>query len=70
MDLKNKIIGVALASLVALIGFNLKETYNMRGEIMKLQQGQVVLFEKLKKVEKIIKKKNKKKNIILFFCGP
>ena len=48
MDLKNKIIGVALASLVALIGFNLKETYNMRGEIMKLQQGQVVSFEKVK----------------------
>ena len=59
MDLKDKIISIALASL---IGFNLKETWTMKGEIMKLQQGQVALYKKMNKINKVIAKKLKRKN--------
>jgi len=70
MDLKDKIIGMALAALIGLVGFNLKETWSMKEEVFKLQQGQVVLFEQIKKNSafvkqklKQIKKKQNKKNI-------
>jgi|TARA_R100001530_G_C4176384_1_gene118151 hypothetical protein len=62
MDLKDKIISIALASLIGLIGFNLKETWTMKGEIMKLQQGQVALYKKMNKINKVIAKKLKRKN--------
>ena len=41
MDLKDKIVGLALAALIALVGWNLKETWTMKEEVFKLQQGQV-----------------------------
>ena len=69
MDLKDKIVGLALAALIALVGWNLKETWNMKEQVFKLQQGQEVLSKQIKKntnfVKKNIKKlnkKNKKKN--------
>ena len=43
MDLKDKIVGLALAALIALVGWNLKETWNMKEQVFKLQQGQVFL---------------------------
>ena len=43
MDLKDKIIGMALAALIALVGWNLHETWGMKEQVFKLQQGQVVL---------------------------
>jgi hypothetical protein len=53
---------MALAALIALVGWNLHE--------IKLQQGQIVLFKQIKKNSafvkqklKQIKKKNNKKNI-------
>ena len=66
MDLKDKIVGLALAALIALVGWNLKETWNMKEEVFKLQQGQIILSTQIKKntnlVKRNIKKQNKKKN--------
>ena len=69
MDLKDKIIGMALAALIALVGWNLKETWNMKEQVFKLQQGQIVLSKQIKKNTnfvkqklKHLKKKNNKKN--------
>ena len=59
MDLKDKIIGMALAALIALVGWNLHETWGMKEQVFKLQQGQVVLSKQIKKNNK---KKKKKKN--------
>ena len=69
MDLKDKIVGLALAALIALMGWNLKETWNMKEQVFKLQQGQEVLSKQIKKntnfvkrnLKKIDKRKNKKK---------
>jgi len=60
VDLKDKIVGLALAAAIALIGWNLNETTNMRTEILQIQQGQVVLFKKLNRVQKVLKKKKNK----------
>ena len=65
MDLKDKIVGLALAALIALVGWNLKETWNMKEQVFKLQQGQEVLSKQIKKntnfVKRNLKKKDKKK---------
>ena len=65
MDLKDKIIGMALAALIALVGWNLHETWSMKEEVFKLQQGQIFLSKQIKKntnlVKRNIKNKNKKK---------
>ena len=65
MDLKDKIVGLALAALIALVGWNLKETWNIKEQVFKLQQGQEVLSKQIKKntnfVKRNIKKQNKKK---------
>ena len=71
MDLKDKIIGMALAALIALVGWNLHETWSMKEQVFKLQQGQAVLSEQIKKNSAFVKQKlkqikkkqgNKKKN--------
>ena len=69
MDLKDKIIGMALVALISLVGWNLHETWGTKEEVFKLQQGQVVLSKQIKKNSafvkqklKQIKKNNKKKN--------
>ena len=65
MDLKDKIVGLALAALIALVGWNLKETWTMKEEVFKLQQGQIILSKQIKKNTNIIKrniKKQEKKN--------
>ena len=69
MDLKDKIVGLALAALIALVGWNLKETWTMIEQVFKLQQGQEVLSKQIKKntnfvkrnLKKLDKRKNKKK---------
>jgi len=70
MDLKDKIIGMALAALIALVGWNLHETWSMKEQVFQLQQGQIVLSKQIKKNSafvkqklKQIKKRNNKKNI-------
>ena len=65
MDLKDKIVGLALAALIALVGWNLKETWNMKEQVFKLKQGQIFLSEQIKKNTNFVKrnlKKNNKKN--------
>ena len=64
MDLKDKIVGLALIALISLVGWNLKETWEMKEEVFKLQQGQVILSKQIKQIKntvKSFKKKNKKK---------
>ena len=70
MDIKDKIIGMALVALISLVGWNLHETWGTKEEVFKLQQGQVVLSKQIKKNSafvkqklKQIKKRNTKKNI-------
>ena len=72
MDLKDKIVGLALVALISLVGWNLKTTWEMKESVFKLQQGQVFLSKQIKKNTNIIKrniknldkkkKKKKKKN--------
>ena len=59
MDLKDKIIGMALAALIALVCWNLHETWSMKEEVFKLQQGQVVLSKQIKKNTAFVKQKLK-----------
>ena len=70
MNLKDKIVGLALASLIALIGWNLHETWGLKESVIQLQHGQIVLSKQIKKNSafvkqklKQIKKKNAKKTI-------
>ena len=59
MDLKDKIVGLALAALIALVGWNLKETWTMKEQVFKLQQGQEVLSKQIKKNSAFVKQKLK-----------
>ena len=65
MDLKDKIVGLAMACLIALIGWQLHQTWSLKEEVLKLQQGQIVLSEQIKKntnfIKRNIKNLNKKK---------
>ena len=60
MDLKDKIVGLAMACLIALIGWQLHQTWSIKEEVLKLQQGQIVLSEQIKKNTNIIKRNIKK----------
>ena len=62
MDLKDKIVGLALAALIALVGWNLKETWTMKEQVFKLQQGQIFLSKQIKKNSNLIKRNIKKPN--------
>ncbi|ANS05504.1 hypothetical protein [uncultured phage_Deep1-GF2-KM23-C739] len=64
MELKDKIVGLFLIGIMSLLTWNLHQTWSMKEEIFKLQQGQVILSEQIKKVNNFVKKKikqNKKK---------
>ena len=56
MDLKDKIIGMALAALIALGGCNLHETWGMKEQVFQLQQGQVILSKQIKKNSAFVNK--------------
>ena len=62
------ILGLVASVLIGLMGFSLKSIYNMNGEIIKLQQGQIILSKQMEQNTLFIKKqmkrlvrKNKKK---------
>ena len=67
MELQNKIVGLAMACLIALIGWQLHQTWSLKEEVLKLQQGQKFLSQQIKKNTNFIKrnmkseKKKKKK---------
>ena len=62
MDLKDKIVGLALVALISLVGWNLKTTWEMKEQIFKLQQGQTVLSKQIKKNTNFVKRNLKKLN--------
>jgi len=62
MDLKDKIVGLALVALITLVGWNLKETWTMKEEVFKLKQGQIFLSKQIKKNNNIVKRNIKKQN--------
>ena len=59
MDLKDKIVGLALVALISLVGWNLKETWGMKEQVFKLQQGQIILSKQIKKNSTFVKQKLK-----------
>ena len=59
MDLKDKIIGMALVALISLVGWNLHETWGMKEQVFKLQQGQIFLSKQIKKNTAFVKQKLK-----------
>ena len=67
MDLKDKIVGLFLIGIVTLLTWNLHQTWSLKEEVLKLQQGQKFLSQQIKKNTNFIKrnmkseKKNKKK---------
>ena len=50
---------MALAALIVLVGWNLHETWSMKEEVFKLQQGQEVLSKQIKKNSAFVKQKLK-----------
>jgi len=62
MELQNKIVGLAMACLIALIGWQLHQTWSLKEEVLKLQQGQIVLSKQIKKNSNFIKRNIKKLN--------
>ncbi|ANS05361.1 hypothetical protein [uncultured Mediterranean phage] len=59
MDLKDKIISMAIIALISMMGWNLHETWNMKEQVFKLQQGQIVLSKQIKKNTAFVKQKLK-----------
>ena len=59
MDLKDKIVGLALAALIALIGWNLHETWGLKASVIQLQHGQIVISKQIKKNSAFVKQKLK-----------
>ena len=63
MNLAEKVIGVCLVGLMALISWNLISTINLQQELLKIQHEQKHMQEDIdKKFKKIIKKLKNKKN--------
>ena len=59
MNLQDKIVGLALAALISLVGWNLHETWAIGKQIVKLQQGQIILEKQIKKNTSFVKQKLK-----------
>ena len=59
MELQNKIVGLAMACLIALIGWQLHQTWSLKEEVLKLQQGQKFLSQQIKKNTNFIKRNMK-----------
>ena len=57
MNLPEKVIGVALLGLMALISWNLVSTINLQKELLKIQHDQKHMHEDIEEqIKKIIKK--------------
>ena len=63
MNLAEKVMGIALVGLMALISWNLITTINLQKEVLTIQHNQNHLHEQIDKQFKLIKNKlAKKKN--------
>ena len=63
MNLAEKVIGIALVGLMALISWNLMATVSLQQEMLTMQHEQQHMHETTeKKLQKIIKKLKKKAN--------
>lgn len=63
MNLAEKVIGVALIGLMALISWNLMATVNLQQEVLTIQHEQKHLHEDMdKKLQKIFKRLKNKAN--------
>lgn len=63
MNLAEKVIGVCLVGLMALISWNLISTINLQQELLKMKHEQKHMHEDIdKKFKKIIKKLQNKKD--------
>ena len=63
MNLAEKVIGIALIGLMALISWNLMATVSLQQEILTIQHEQKHFHENTEKqIQKIIKKLKKKAN--------
>ena len=59
MNLQDKIVGLDLAALISLVGWNLHETWAIGKQIITLQQDQLVLEKQIKKNTNFVKQKLK-----------
>jgi len=62
MNLAEKVMGLALVGLMALISWNLVTTINLQREVLTIQHNQTHLHEQIDKQFKLIQNKLKKKN--------
>jgi len=62
MNLAEKVMGIALVGLMALISWNLVATINLQKEVLTIQHNQTHLHEQIEKQFKLIQNKLKKKN--------
>ena len=61
--MENKLIlGITASIIIGLMSWNLKTTYSMSGEIIKLQQGQIILEKQIKSNSQFVKRQMKKLN--------
>ena len=61
--MENKyLIALVVSIVIGLMGFSLKTIYTMNGEIIKLQQGQIILSKQIEQNSLFIKKQMKKFN--------
>ena len=58
MNLAEKVMGIALVGLMALISWNLIATINLQKEVLTIQHNQIHLHEQIDKQFKLIKNKN------------
>jgi len=59
--MEKKIVGLFLIGIMSLLTWNLHQTWSMKEEVLKLQQGQIILSEQIKTVNNFVKKKFKQK---------
>ena len=61
--MENKLIlGITASIIIGLISWNLNTTYSMSGEVIKLQQGQIILEKQIKANTQFVKRQMKKLN--------
>ena len=60
--MEKKIVGLFLIGIMSLLTWNLHQTWSMKEEVFKLQQGQVILSEQIKKNTNLVKRNIKKQN--------